>query len=93
MRFARNRGAAEPCEGAIINTGGGMAGGDRLSITVEAGGLANVVLATPTAERIYRSTGPAHDDRRWFAARGGGAARLASARDDPVSWRAPATPP
>jgi urease accessory protein len=58
MRFARGRSAAEPCEGAVINTGGGMAGGDLLSITVEAGGLANVVLATPTAERIYRSSGP-----------------------------------
>jgi urease accessory protein len=46
-----------PREGAIINTGGGMAGGDRLSIEVEAGPRSNVLLSTPTAERIYNSTG------------------------------------
>jgi urease accessory protein len=49
--------AAPPCEGAIINTGGGMAGGDRLTITIEAGQGSDVVLSTPSAERIYGSTG------------------------------------
>jgi urease accessory protein len=63
MRFARaprSDGHADPraCEAAIINTGGGMAGGDLLSISVEAGDLTNVILSTPAAERIYRSTGP-----------------------------------
>jgi len=46
------------CEGAIINTGGGMAGGDRLSVAIETGQAADVMLSTPAAERIYRSTGP-----------------------------------
>jgi urease accessory protein len=45
------------CEGAIINTGGGMAGGDHLSIAIEAGCATKVLLSTPAAERIYRSTG------------------------------------
>lgn len=57
MRLARKRGAGEACEAAIINTGGGMAGGDRLSISVEAGARSNVVISAPAAERIYRSSG------------------------------------
>ena len=35
-----------------------MAGGDWLSIEVEAGHRSNVLLSTPSAERIYNSTGP-----------------------------------
>jgi urease accessory protein len=58
MRLARRRREARSCEAAIINTGGGMAGGDRLSISVEAGARANVVISAPAAERIYRSSGP-----------------------------------
>ena len=59
MRLARRDGAqSNACEAAIINTGGGMAGGDCLSIRVETGAFANVILATPAAERVYRSTGP-----------------------------------
>lgn len=56
---ARNEhGAGEaPSEGAIINTGGGMAGGDRLAVMVDAGRSSHVVLSTPSAERIYGSTG------------------------------------
>jgi urease accessory protein len=46
-----------PCEGTVINTGGGMAGGDRLAILIEAGPGSHVVLSTPSAERIYGSTG------------------------------------
>ena len=67
MRFPRTHGrspglarpAAGPaCEGAIINTGGGMAGGDRLAIAIDAGAGTNVLLSTPSAERIYGSAGP-----------------------------------
>jgi urease accessory protein len=56
---ARGAGGAghTPCEGTIINTGGGMAGGDRLAIKIEAGRGSHVVLSTPSAERIYGSTG------------------------------------
>ncbi|SEE53389.1 urease accessory protein [Rhizobiales bacterium GAS188] len=47
-----------PCEGAVINTGGGMAGGDSLRIRVTAEEATNVVLSTPAAERVYGSAGP-----------------------------------
>ena len=53
-RFPRS---SSPCEVAIVNTGGGVAGGDsyRLSLTLSEG--AEVEATTPSAERIYRSEG------------------------------------
>lgn len=45
-------------EAALINTGGGIAGGDRVRFSVVAGPAADVTIATPAAERIYRSLGP-----------------------------------
>jgi len=53
-RFPRS---SSPCEVAIVNTGGGVAGGDsyRLSLTLSEG--AEVEATTPSAEKIYRSEG------------------------------------
>jgi urease accessory protein len=53
--------SSNPCEAAIVNTGGGVAGGDsyRLSVTLAVG--AEVEATTPSAERVYRSNGPAAD--------------------------------
>jgi urease accessory protein len=47
------------CEGVIINTGGGVAGGDRVThaVTLEDG--ASATLTSQAAERIYRSQGSA----------------------------------
>lgn len=47
----------ETCEAVLINTGGGMAGGDamRVSAVVEPG--ADAVITTQAAEKIYRSQG------------------------------------
>ncbi len=55
-RFPRS---SNPCEVAIVNTGGGVAGGDsyRVSLTLSEG--AEVEATTPSAERVYRSDGPA----------------------------------
>lgn len=41
----------------IINTGGGVAGGDRLETAVEAHENSEVTVSSATAERIYRSIG------------------------------------
>jgi urease accessory protein len=43
------------CEGVIVNTGGGMAGGDRLALRITLEPEANIVLATQSAEKIYRA--------------------------------------
>ncbi len=55
-RFPRS---SSPCEAAIVNTGGGVAGGDSYSISLTLGEGAEVEATTPSAERIYRSDGPA----------------------------------
>jgi len=50
--------STSPCEAVIVNTGGGVAGGDsyKISLTVENG--ASVEATTTAAEKIYRSDGP-----------------------------------
>jgi urease accessory protein len=50
-------GSAEDCEATLINTGGGMAGGDeaRIELTLEDG--ARAIFATQAAEKIYRADG------------------------------------
>jgi urease accessory protein len=55
-RFPRS---PSPCEAAIVNTGGGVAGGDSYSVGLTLGEGAEVEATTPSAERIYRSDGPA----------------------------------
>ncbi len=46
-------------EAVIVNTGGGMTGGDRFTIDMTVGEGASLVAGTTAAEKIYRSTGPA----------------------------------
>ena len=55
-RFPRS---SSPCEAAIVNTGGGVAGGDSYSVSLTLSDGAEVEATTPSAERIYRSDGPA----------------------------------
>jgi urease accessory protein len=43
-------------EAVMINTGGGVAGGDRISIAASASPCSTLALTTATAERIYRAT-------------------------------------
>lgn len=84
-RRAQNRPHDAVCEGGIINTGGGMAGGDFLSVEVDAAAGANVILSTPAAERIYRSTGP--DTRVELALRLQAQARLAWLPQETILFR------
>jgi len=46
-------------EAVIVNTGGGMTGGDRFTVDIDVGEGAHLVAGTAAAEKIYRSTGPA----------------------------------
>jgi urease accessory protein len=55
-RFPRS---SSPCEAAIVNTGGGVAGGDSYSVRLNLSEGAEVEATTPSAERIYHSDGPA----------------------------------
>jgi urease accessory protein len=54
VRFPR---IAETCEAVLINTGGGMAGGDRIRAEVSLDPAAAAVVTTQAAEKIYRSQG------------------------------------
>lgn len=45
-------------ETVIINTAGGMAGGDKFAIQIALGAGTSVLAGTAAAEKIYRSTGP-----------------------------------
>lgn len=49
---------ADALEAVIVNTGGGMTGGDRFTIDIDVGEGARLVAGTTAAEKIYRSTGP-----------------------------------
>ncbi|HKA77089.1 MAG TPA: urease accessory protein UreD [Pseudolabrys sp.] len=50
--------APELLETVLINTAGGMAGGDAFSIKLSLGAGASLLAGTAAAEKIYRSTGP-----------------------------------
>lgn len=45
------------CEAVLINTGGGMAGGDRMRVAIDVGDAADAIITTQAAEKIYRSQG------------------------------------
>jgi urease accessory protein len=55
VRLPRVAGAA--LEGVLINTAGGVACGDRFEVEALVGPGADLVLATPAAEKVYRSDG------------------------------------
>lgn len=49
---------AEALEAVIVNTAGGIAGGDRHDIGIVLGDGASLTVSTAAAEKIYRSLGP-----------------------------------
>jgi len=51
--------AGRELEAVLVNTAGGMAGGDRFAIEISAGADAQLVVGTAAAEKIYRSNGAA----------------------------------
>lgn len=56
-RLARPTTFGSHLEALLINTGGGVAGGDRIETVYELGPGTDVVHTTSSAERIYRSDG------------------------------------
>ena len=58
-------------EAILINTGGGLAGGDQFRFDLGVGPVASLSITTQGAERVYRSLGPpARVDTRLEAAEG-----------------------
>jgi len=56
VRFPNAHGRA--LDAVIVNTAGGMTGGDRFDIDVKVGAKARLVVTTAAAEKVYRSLGP-----------------------------------
>jgi len=54
VRFPRSVGE---CEAVIVNTGGGMAGGDRADVVIDVEPGARAIVTTQAAEKVYRSGG------------------------------------
>jgi len=57
VRFPNAAGAGA-LEAVIVNTAGGMTGGDRFSIDMSVGAGAGLSVTTAAAEKVYRSLGP-----------------------------------
>ncbi len=58
MRIRLPRGEGAGLDAVLVNTAGGVACGDRFSVGIEARAGVTVTVATPAAEKIYRSDGP-----------------------------------
>jgi urease accessory protein len=50
--------APEALEAVIVNTGGGMTGGDRFAIEIALEQGSSLIAGTAAAEKVYRSNGP-----------------------------------
>jgi urease accessory protein len=58
MRIRLPKGEGNGIDAVLVNTAGGIACGDRFSVAIEAQVGASVTVATPAAEKVYRSDGP-----------------------------------
>ncbi len=57
VRFPRAH-DARTLDAVIVNTAGGMTGGDRFDLDIEVGAGARLAVSTAAAEKVYRSLGP-----------------------------------
>lgn len=55
--FYPESGAGGACHVYLLHPPGGLVGGDRLQIRVDAGAGSNVLLTTPAAQKFYRANG------------------------------------
>lgn len=58
MRIRLPKGEGRGLDAVLVNTAGGIACGDRFSVGIEVLSGAAVTVATPAAEKVYRSDGP-----------------------------------
>ncbi len=58
MRIRLPKGEGAGLDAVLVNTAGGIACGDCFAVEVEAQAGASVTVATPAAEKVYRSDGP-----------------------------------
>jgi len=74
----------DPLEAILINTAGGLTGGDRIAWEIEAGPGASVAVSTQACEKLYRSrSGEARAEVRLSAAAG---ARIAWLPQETIAY-------
>jgi urease accessory protein len=74
----------DPLEAILINTAGGLTGGDRIAWEIEVAGQASVTVTTQACEKLYRSrSGEARADVRLKAADG---ARIAWLPQETIAY-------
>ena len=78
------RTVGDPLEAVLINTAGGLTGGDRLDWSIHVGDGASATVTTQTCEKVYRASSDIAKVDCRMVGRGGRPARLAAARDDRV---------
>jgi urease accessory protein len=75
LRFPHSQTSAA-LEAVIVNSAGGMTGGDRFDLEIAVGAGAQLMVTTAAAEKIYRSLGPASEI----------AVRLKVGRNGALAW-------
>ena len=58
LRVRFPNGTGQALDAVIVNTAGGMTGGDRFDVDIKVGAGAKLSMTTAAAEKIYRSLGP-----------------------------------
>ncbi len=61
-----------PCHCYLLHPPGGVVGGDRLEIAVQAGAGAHALVTTPGAAKFYRSAGPSAEQSQRLRVEAGG---------------------
>jgi len=69
VRFPREEGEELSC--VAINTGGGVTGGDKMSVEINAGPSAKLAFTSAAAEKIYRSAGACAEIKTHLTAQAG----------------------
>jgi urease accessory protein len=70
VRFPNTDGRA--LEAIVVNTAGGIAGGDRHGFDIQVGAQADLVVSTAAAEKVYRTHGPQAEIEVKLAVEAGG---------------------
>ena len=77
----------DTAEAILINTAGGLTGGDRLATEIDLAAGTTATITTQACERIDRSTGGPATVSTKLRVASGGATGLAAAGNDPFRWR------
>ena len=79
--------AGAECEAVIVNTGGGMAGGDLARMTLDVGPGARALATTQSAEKVYKADGETSRMEISLSVAAGGSLVWESSDSPEVAWQ------